>query len=90
MPDDQPPIELAQFIAGLQKFNVRYIVIPHSHERRRNDQSVAQVEKPDVSGVRLGAEITEAVASLTPLAKGPFVALYDAGEVIKELISVAK
>lgn len=90
MPDDQPRISLTKFIAGLKRYNVRYVVVPHSYERRRNDQSVAQVETPDVSSVRLGLEITQAVTTLTPLAKGPFVALYDADAVINNLISAPK
>ena len=85
MPSDQPSIGRPAFISSLEQHNIRYILVPHTYERRRNDQSVAKIEKPDLSSVRLGAEIARATKNLTPLAKGPFVALYDANEIISKL-----
>ncbi len=85
MPDDQPPITLDDFVASLARHNVKYMMIPHSYERRRNDQSVASIEKPDLSKVRLGNEISDATQNLAPLAKGPFVSLYKAEEIVRNL-----
>ena len=85
MPHDYPRISVETLATSLKKHNVKYVLAPHSYERRRNDQSVATVEKPDLSSIRLGPEILEATQNLEPLAKGPFDALYDVDEVIRNL-----
>lgn len=84
-PDSPPPLTVAEFVAALIKYNVKYIVFPHSYERRRNDQSIATMETVDPKDYRLGREIVDALANVPPLEKGPFVALYPIAPFLENL-----
>jgi hypothetical protein len=80
-----PHMDIQEFIKRSEGNKFRYFFLPIAHLNRRNDTARTVPVQLDESSFRFGKYIVPAMASLEPLFKGPFSAVYDGPEMIAKL-----
>ncbi|MBF0267937.1 MAG: glycosyltransferase family 39 protein [Alphaproteobacteria bacterium] len=78
-------IGFTDFLARLEKQDIRFVIVPVAGENRRNDTGAPVSVAIDFNESRFGPFIEPAIRRLTPVATERFSAVYDGAQVLKAM-----
>lgn len=84
-----PKIDLATFVRRLEEAKIRFVIVQHRYESRRNPAARSELREIALGESRFGRFILPAVQSLTPLVSDSVSAVYDGKAVIARLKAAA-
>jgi 4-amino-4-deoxy-L-arabinose transferase-like glycosyltransferase len=84
-----PEIDLITFVRRLDEARIRFVIIQHRYENRRNPTARPELQEIALDESRFGRFILPAIQGLTPLASDSVSAVYDGRVVIARLKAAA-
>ncbi len=80
-----PKIDFTAFVERMEQARIRFVITPIASENRRNDTGRPILIPANLEAARFGPFVGPVLEGLEPLAREPYSAVYDGGQVLDRL-----